>query len=90
MIDLYTLFSWQNQLKLFHYKIKIREENGSPELIFYLKKLSNRTGEFDLSIYMDSGSEFKDYTTLWLATSLRGICVVVYEVKCLKESDIMV
>ena len=35
-------------------------------------------------ICMDSGC--KDYSSLWLTTSLRGVCMLECEVECLKES----
>ena len=60
------------------------EESGSPDLIYYLQKLSPRIGTPDLMVCMDSGC--KDYETIWLTTSLRGVCVVNLAVECLTES----
>jgi acetylornithine deacetylase/succinyl-diaminopimelate desuccinylase-like protein len=64
--------------------IESGEESGSPDLVYYLKSLKDRIGELDLMICMDSGC--KDYNTLWLTTSLRGMCAVECEVECLQES----
>ena len=60
------------------------EESGLPDLIYYIKSLKDRIGKLDLMICLDSGC--KDYTTLWLTTSLRGFCEVECEIECLKES----
>ena len=60
------------------------EESGSPDLVYYLKKLSDRIGTPDLMVCMDSGC--KDYNTFWITTSLRGVCVLDLTVECLEES----
>lgn len=60
------------------------EESGSPDLVYYLKKLQDRIGNVDLMVCLDSGC--KDYNALWMTTSLRGVAVVDVEVECLKES----
>lgn len=60
------------------------EESGSPDLIYYLKKLGNRIGTPDLMVCMDSGCG--DYETIWLTTSLRGVSIIDLTVECLTES----
>jgi len=92
--DGYALFAIVESVKLIqlqnkkHGRILITiesgEESGSPDLVYYLKKLSDRIKEPDLMICMDSGC--KDYSTLWMTTSLRGVCAVECEVECLQES----
>ena len=92
--DGYALFAIVESIKLIqlqnkkHGKIIViiegGEESGLSDLVYYLKKLKDRIGELDLMICMDSGC--KDYSTLWLTTSLRGFCEVECEVECLKES----
>ena len=92
--DGYALFAIVESIKLIQLQnkkhgrilvtIESGEESGSPDLIYYLKELKERIGELDLMICMDSGC--KDYSTLWLTTSLRGVCIVECEVQCLKES----
>ena len=92
--DGYALFAIVESIKLIQLQnkkhgrilvtIESGEESGSPDLVYYLKKLKDRIGELNLMICMDSGC--KDYSTLWLTTSLRGACIVECEVQCLKES----
>ena len=92
--DGYALFAIVESIKLIQLQngkhgrcivvIEGGEESGSPDLVYYLKKLKDRIGEPDLMICMDSGC--KDYSSLWLTTSLRGVCVLECEVECLKES----
>jgi len=60
------------------------EESGSPDLIYYLKKISDKIGTPDLMVCMDSGC--KDYNALWMTTSLRGVCILDLTVECLDES----
>ena len=91
--DGYALFSMIEAVKLIqlqnckHGRIVITiesgEESGSPDLIFYLKKYSERIGKPDLMICMDSGC--KDYSCLWLTTSLRGGAKFEVEIECLKQ-----
>ena len=92
--DGYALFAIVESIKLIQLQnakhgrivvtIESGEESGSPDLVYYLKKLKDRIGEPDLMVCMDSGC--KDYTSLWLTTSLRGVVAVECEVECLKES----
>jgi acetylornithine deacetylase/succinyl-diaminopimelate desuccinylase-like protein len=92
--DGYALFTIVESVKLIqlqngkHGRIVITiesgEESGSPDLVPYLKKLKDRIGNPDLMICMDSGC--KDYYSLWLTTSLRGVAAFEVEVECLKES----
>ena len=92
--DGYALFTIVESIKLIqlqngkHGRIVITiesgEESGSPDLVPYLKKLKDRIGNPDLMICMDSGC--KDYYSLWLTTSLRGVAAFEVEVECLKES----
>jgi len=60
------------------------EESGSPDLMYYLGKLKDITGEPDMMICMDSGCV--NYDTLWLTTSLRGVSSIDLTVECLEES----
>ena len=92
--DGYALFTIVESVKLIqlqngkHGRIVITiesgEESGSTDLVPYLKKLSDRIGNPDLMVCMDSG--IKDYKSLWLTTSLRGAAIFEVEVECLKES----
>jgi len=60
------------------------EESGSVDLMYYLNKLSDRIGDINMMVCMDSGCI--DYNSLWLTTSLRGVVTVDLTVECLKES----
>jgi len=51
--------------------IEACEESGSPDLPFYMDMLSDRIGEPDLVICLDSGCG--NYEQLWCTTSLRGL-----------------
>ena len=92
--DGYALFAIVESIKLIQQQngkhgrivvtIESGEESGSPDLVPYLKKLKDRIGNPDLMICMDSGC--KDYYSLWLTTSLRGVAAFEVEVECLKES----
>ena len=92
--DGYALFAIVESIKLIQLQnakhgrivvtIESGEESGSPDLVYYLKKLKDRIGNPDLMICMDSGC--KDYNALWLTTSLRGVFLFELEVECLKES----
>ena len=92
--DGYALFAIVESIKLIQLQnakhgrivvtIESGEESGSPDLLYYLNSLKDRIGEPDLMVCMDSGC--KDYSSLWLTTSLRGFCAVELEVECLKES----
>lgn len=91
--DGYALFSMIEAVKLIqlqnckhgHIVIALEsgEESGSPDLISYLKTYKERTGNPDLMICLDSGC--KDYSCLWLTTSLRGLTKIEVEIECLKE-----
>ena len=63
--------------------IESGEESGSPDLSYYIKKYSNRLGNVDLVICLDSGCG--DYERLWVTNSLRGTVVGNLEVKVLKQ-----
>ena len=92
--DGYALFSIVEAVKLIqlqnakHGRIVITiesgEESGSPDLVYYLKKLKDRIKNPDLMICMDSGC--KDYSAIWITTSLRGVVAAEVEVECLKQS----
>ena len=91
--DGYGLFALVESVKLIqsqngkHGKISMTieagEESGSPDLIYYIKKLSDRIGVPDLMLCSDSGC--KDYNTILLTTSVRGVFSVNLTVECLKE-----
>lgn len=59
------------------------EESGSPHLIPYINKLSDRIGKPDLMVCLDSGAQ--DYDTLWVTTSLRGVVIIDVKVEVLIE-----
>ena len=92
--DGYALFSIVESIKIIqeqngkHGKIFVTveggEESGSPDLMYYLNKLKDTTGEPDMMVCMDSGCV--DYDTLWLTTSLRGVSSIDLTVECLDES----
>ena len=92
--DGYALFAIVESIKVIqlqggkHGRIVITiesgEESGSPDLVYYLKSLSERIGTPDVMFCMDSGCI--DYSAVWLTTSLRGVVNVECEVECLKES----
>ncbi|XP_049847826.1 cysteinylglycine-S-conjugate dipeptidase-like [Schistocerca gregaria] len=51
--------------------IESGEESGSPDLPYYMEKLSSKIGKPDFIICLDSGCG--NYEQLWLTTSLRGL-----------------
>ncbi|MDH3681106.1 MAG: M20/M25/M40 family metallo-hydrolase [Acidimicrobiia bacterium] len=51
--------------------IEASEESGSPDLPAHVSELTDRLGDVDLVICLDSGCA--TYDTLWLTTSLRGL-----------------
>jgi acetylornithine deacetylase/succinyl-diaminopimelate desuccinylase-like protein len=58
------------------------EESGSPDLPYYLEHLSDRLGDVELVIGLDSGGG-TDYERLWLTSSLRGLVMVTVTVRVL-------
>jgi acetylornithine deacetylase/succinyl-diaminopimelate desuccinylase-like protein len=54
--------------------LETEEESGSPNLVSLLKEASEIIGTPDICICLDSGAF--DYKSLWLTSSLRGICTV--------------
>jgi acetylornithine deacetylase/succinyl-diaminopimelate desuccinylase-like protein len=63
--------------------IEAGEESGSPDLPFYIERLSERIGKPDLVVCLDSGCG--NYDQLWLTTSLRGIAAGKLTVRVLTE-----
>lgn len=63
--------------------IECCEESGSYDLPFYLETLSDRVGQVDLVIGLDSGCS--NYDQLWFTTSLRGIAAGTLRVEVLTE-----
>ncbi|MGI9335197.1 MAG: M20/M25/M40 family metallo-hydrolase, partial [Gammaproteobacteria bacterium] len=61
--------------------IEACEESGSYDLPFYMQALSDRIGEPDLVICLDSGCG--NYEQLWCTTSLRGMAAGVLQVRVL-------
>lgn len=59
------------------------EESGSPDLPAYLEHLSDRLGDVDLVICLDSGGG-TDYKRLWLTSSLRGLVAATVTVRVLE------
>jgi len=59
--------------------IEACEESGSPDLEYYVEKLSPRIGNIGLIICLDSGCG--NYEQFWLTTSLRGIAAGTLKVK---------
>jgi len=60
--------------------LETEEESGSPNLIPLLKIASERIGTPDVCLCMDSGAF--DYESLWMTSSLRGICIIDCTVEC--------
>jgi acetylornithine deacetylase/succinyl-diaminopimelate desuccinylase-like protein len=58
------------------------EESGSPHLGHYVEKLQNQIGTPTAVFCLDATCE--DWSTMWLTTSLRGICMGTVEVGLLK------
>ena len=55
------------------------EESGSPDIIYYLDKLKDRIGS-NVKVVAICDSGVADYKTLWLTSSLRGICICFLEI----------
>ncbi|RNE99381.1 succinyl-diaminopimelate desuccinylase-like protein [Trypanosoma conorhini] len=51
--------------------IEAAEESGSPDLPHYMGRLSDRIGDVDLIVCLDSG--VMTYDKVWLTTALRGV-----------------
>jgi len=60
--------------------LETEEESGSPNLIPLLQQAKEATGVPDFLFCMDSGCI--DYEQLWMTSSLRGVAMVDFEVKC--------
>lgn len=58
------------------------EESGSPHLGHYVEKLQDKIGRPTAVFCLDAICE--DWSTMWLTTSLRGICMGTLEVGVLK------
>lgn len=92
--DGYALFAIIEAIKLIqiqkgkHGRIVITIESGEEscclDIVSYNINLKERIGNPDLMICMDSGC--KDYSSLWLTTSLRGMVNFDLQIECLKES----
>lgn len=73
--------------------IESGEESGSPDLPYYMKKLSSHLGNVGLIVCLDSGCTFYipinihflggNYDQFWLTTSLRGIAEGTLKIKML-------
>jgi len=63
--------------------VEAAEESGSPDLPFYIDRLSDRIGKVDLVVCLDSGCG--NYEQLWLTTSLRGIAAGTLTIRVLSE-----
>ena len=63
--------------------IEACEESGSPDLPFYIDDLSDRIGEPELVVCLDSGCG--NYEQLWNTTSLRGLVGGVVRVEVMEE-----
>ena len=63
--------------------IEFCEESGSPDLPHYMDKCSERIGNPDLVICLDSGAG--DYKRFWTTTSLRGLIGCSLKVEVLEE-----
>ena len=59
------------------------EESGSYDLPFYIEKCKETIGDVDLVVCLDSGT--LDYTTMYVTTSLRGVCGGKLSVSLLSE-----
>lgn len=59
--------------------LETEEESGSHYLIPLLKMASDSIGKPDAVFCMDSG--VLDYKSLWITSSLRGICMVDFKVE---------
>eukprot|EP01089_Gocevia_fonbrunei_P022580 TRINITY_DN9177_c0_g1_i1.p1 TRINITY_DN9177_c0_g1~~TRINITY_DN9177_c0_g1_i1.p1 ORF type:complete len:480 (+),score=141.81 TRINITY_DN9177_c0_g1_i1:32-1471(+) len=64
--------------------IEACEESGSPDLEYYVDKLTPRIGNIGLIVCLDSGCG--DYTHFWMTTSLRGIASGTLTVKILEQA----
>lgn len=91
--DGYALFSAISAIKTLksqggsHPKLAIiiesGEESGSPDLPYYMKKLSPQLGSVGLIVCLDSGCG--NYEQFWLTTSLRGIAEGTLKIKILEN-----
>lgn len=54
--------------------LETEEESGSPNLVKLLKDAQDLIGTPDACFCMDSGAF--DYKSLWITSSLRGICIL--------------
>ncbi|ESS65477.1 putative peptidase M20/M25/M40 [Trypanosoma cruzi] len=64
--------------------IEAGEESGSEDLPYYIDRLSDRIGNVDLLICLDSGA--MTYDKLWLTTALRGVACGILTVETMSES----
>ena len=64
--------------------LETEEESGSPNLLYLMDKIKDRTGAPDICICMDSGA--CDFDSLWLTSSLRGVCMGDLKVEVLQPN----
>jgi acetylornithine deacetylase/succinyl-diaminopimelate desuccinylase-like protein len=60
--------------------LEAEEESGSPNLLQLLDIAKESIGKPDVLLCMDSGAF--DYETLWMTSSLRGICIADVTIQC--------
>jgi len=53
--------------------LETEEESGSTDLVYLLQKNKETIGKIDACICLDSGC--LDYDSLWLTSTLRGVCM---------------
>ena len=64
--------------------LETEEESGSPNLLYLMDKIKDRTGAPDICICMDSGA--CDVESLWLTSSLRGVLMGDLKVEVLQPN----
>jgi len=60
--------------------LETEEESGSPNLLKLLAIANESIGTPDVCFCMDSGAF--DYDSLWMTSSLRGICIIDATIEC--------
>lgn len=65
--------------------LETEEESGSQDLVYLMEKSKDIIGKPDVCICLDSGC--LDYNSIWLTSTLRGLCGFDMKVEIAKQGS---